>query len=95
MTIRPTIPMSTLPGWMQPEPPKLRPLDHPSHSYTYANGVIAYYSPGYVHIHAGAHEPCVTIPRHQPAGIRAYAMACGLSSDEAGLLVEAVEAYAR
>jgi len=69
--------------------------------YSYANGVVAWYSPGFCHIVAVVsdpivhQDPAITIPRTQLATIIAVARSYGLSEDEAGLLAEAIERYAR
>ena len=79
---RPTIPMP------------LMPLG-PSDSYSYPNGVLAYYTPGFVHIHASVMDAAITIPRSYWATIVKVAESFGLDNTEATLLAEAVESFAR
>lgn len=99
---RPTIPMTTpvRPAWLY------QASDHDAErtglgaladgdAYSFRNGVIAYYSPGFMHIHASAHEQGVTIPRQFMPVIKAVGMAMGLTDTEAALLAEAAENHAR
>jgi len=99
---RPTIPMSTpvRPSWLyqasdvDAERTGLGPIG-PTDVYSFRNGVIAYFSPGFVHIHASVNDQAITIPRVAYAVTKAAGMACGLTDTEAALLVEASERFAR
>ena len=72
---------------------RLAPLSA-TDSYTYANGVIAYYRPGFIHIHAGSMEPAIVIPSKAWPVVIAVCKTLGLTDIEASLLAEAAEAYA-
>jgi len=85
MNVRPIIQMDPIP---------LAPLGV-TDSYTYANGVIAYYRPGFIHIHGSATTPAVVIPSNLWPVITAVCMAMGLNDIEAALLAEAAEAWAK
>lgn len=74
-----------------PEPAPLRPLG-PTDSYSYPNGVIAYFSDDYLVIHASMQSRPVRVPGHAWPVIVAVAKALGLDDDEASLLAEAAEA---
>jgi len=85
---------------MNTDPTPLAPLG-PTDCYAYANGVIAWYEPGFVSVLARisdpglAQDPPIRIPRHQYPVIVAVCEAYGLSHDDAALLAEAAERYAR
>jgi len=99
---RPTIPMQTpvRPAWLyqasdtDAERTGLGPIGA-TDAYSFRNGVIAYFSPGFVHVHASANDHAITIPRVAYAVTKAVCLACGLTDTEAALLVEASERFAR
>ena len=76
------------------DPSPLAPLGA-TNTYSYRNGVIAYYRPGFIHIHGDAMTPAVVIPSNLWPVITAVCMAMGLNDIEAALLAEAAEAWAK
>jgi hypothetical protein len=68
----------------------LEPLGE-TDSYSYANGVIAYFIPGHIVIHPSVDQAGITIALHRRSHIIHHALACGLSHDEAQALAAATE----
>jgi hypothetical protein len=91
---RPVIQMLPIrPTWLYT---RLAPLGDSTDSYTYANGVIAYYSRSarMMWLHASVMDCAVGIPSDQWPTIVAVAASYGLSAAEANQLAEAAELYA-
>lgn len=78
---------------MNNEPMPLKPLG-PTDAYTFANGVIVYWSIDGINarIHASADSTAVIVPMHLFPIIVAVLVAMGLSDIDASLVAEAAEA---
>jgi hypothetical protein len=89
---RPTINMR--PEWLYSDPEPLHPLGDSTDSYAFTNGVMAWYSPGFMYITNGV-DQAIAIPSKLFAVIKAVAVASGLTDDQAIQLADAAERYAR